>query len=131
MKKDRFPDLERRKFTRLKDNILVLYYLESRPFAEFKAITRNISPAGLMFETDRNIFKESKLKLEIYQPTSCYKNMFFCIPVLAKIIWVSEIEKDNFEKGENKYRVGVEFVEIKEEDKEKIANYVKEVASEE
>jgi len=93
----------------------------------FKVFTRNISAGGLMFETERNIFKESdELELEIYQPLSRDKTMIFSIPALAKVIWTRKIEKKHFEKGENKYRIGIGFLEIEAEHRQKIAKYVKE-----
>lgn len=127
MGRDKYPDLEtgeRRKFPRSKDNIFILCNIISSPIEEFKAITKDISGGGVMFETERNISKESKINMEICQPINRDKTMIFCIPALAKVVWVREIDKDNFESGENKYRVGTEFLEIKEEDKKRIADYI-------
>ena len=124
MEKSGFPNLERRKYPRHKDNILILCSLKTSPNVKFKVFTCNISADGLSFETERNILKGNKLELELYQPVNYYKNMIFCMPVLAEVVWVKKIEKDNFEEGENKYKVGVKFLEIKEEDKGKIAEYV-------
>jgi len=126
MGRDRYPDLERRRFPRLKDNIFVFGNIRLNPIEEFKAITKDISAGGLMFETERNISKESKINMEICQPVNRDKTMIFCIPALAKVVWVREIDKDNFESGENKYRVGTEFLEIKEEDRKRIADYIEE-----
>ena len=81
-----------------------------------------------MFETEREVLSEDELKLEIYQPITSSKNVIFSIAVWTKVIWARKIEKDNLEEGENKYRVGIEFTKIEEEDKQRIANYVEECA---
>jgi len=129
MKTDKYSGLEKRKFPRLKDSIFILGKLRSSPAGEFKALTNNISAGGLMFENERNISKEEQLELEIYQPMNCGKRKILSIPVLSKIIWIRQIGKDNFEKGENKYKIGVEFSNIKDEDRQRIAKYVEERAT--
>ena len=126
MKTNETLDMEKRKFPRIKDSIFILYHLSLCPAEEFKAISNDISTGGLMFETERNISKGSKVYMEIDQPIHCDKTMIFCIPVLTKVIWVRKIDKDNFEKGENKYKVGIEFLEIEEVDRNRIAKYIKE-----
>ncbi len=118
--------VESRKFTRLKDNILISGHLVPETFRGFKAFTRDISAGGLMFETDRNIPEGSYLEMEIYQPIVHNKKMIFSINVLAKTIWTSKIIKHDFQKWENRYKVGIEFSEIKEEDRQKIRNFVNE-----
>jgi len=116
---------ERRKFLRLEDNIFILGSLKANHADEFKAFTRDISGGGLMFETDRDIPAGSELELEIYQPSTSGKNIIFSVHVFAKVAWTRGIAKEAFEEGENRYQVGVEFSEIKEEDKQRIVNFVK------
>lgn len=123
METDGFTNLERRIFPRFKDNIFIFGNLSSDPIERFKAFTKDVSGGGLMFETEREIPKARGLKLEIYQPLDRDKRMIFSIPVMAKVIWIKNIEKENFERGENKYRIGIEFSEIKEEDRKMIAKY--------
>jgi c-di-GMP-binding flagellar brake protein YcgR len=125
MKKKTWSNAERRKFLRLRDNIFIFGKLKSSLIAGFKAVTRDISGGGLMFEAERNIPAQSELEMEIYQPMSFDKNIIFSIPVLAKVIWAERIEKAVFEKGENRYRIGIKFLEIKEEDRRRIVKHVK------
>lgn len=129
MGRNEFLGLEKRKFSRLKDNIFIFCRSGSTSSGEFKAITCDISGGGLMFETERDITPGSKLELEIYQPIKCSKSMICSVSVLAKVIWMKRIEKVSFEKGENKYKLGVEFTGIEKEDREKIANYIEEKVS--
>lgn len=129
MKEDKFLGLERRKITRFKDKVFIFGNLRQNSAEELKAFSEDISAGGLMFETEKDISGQSKLELEMYQPMDYGKRMIFSIPILAKVSWVRRIEKKIFEQGENKYRVGIEFLEIKEEDRKIIATYVERKAS--
>lgn len=126
MGEDKFLNSERRRFPRLKDNIFIFGKLSSTSSGEFKAVTRNISAGGLLFETDRNIPKKSKLEMEIYQPLDRDKRVIFSIPVWLKVSWVKKIVKEKFEQGENRYRIGLEFLKIKDDDRERITKFISE-----
>ncbi len=126
MGEDKFPDLERRKIPRLRDNIFICGCASSNPIEEFKAITNDISAGGLMFELERDITPESKLELEIYQPGNRDKIIFFSIHCLARVAWIKRLERENLEQGENKYRMGIEFLEIKQEDRQRVAKFISE-----
>lgn len=117
-------EVERRKTRRHRDNIFIFANVMSSPGEEFKAIAKDISAGGLMFETERNVSKKSVLELEIYQPIDCCKKTFFSVAALAKPIWIKKIEKNSFEEGENKHRVGIKFSGLKKEDRQRIAKYV-------
>lgn len=124
MNKGRSPNSERRRFPRLKEDIFIFGKLRASPSEEFRAITQDISAGGLMFETERNISQESELEVEIYQPRDSDKRVIFSISVRPKVIWIQKIAKEKFEPGENRYRVGIEFSEIKEEDRKIVAKYI-------
>lgn len=126
MDRAKFSSLERRRFPRLSKNIFIRCRSKSHSSNEFKAIAENISGGGLMFETDRYIPTQTELGLEIYQPMICSESVILSISVLAKVIWTREKGVKYFEEGENTHRVGVEFLEIREDDRRKIAKYVEE-----
>ncbi len=126
MKIEGYSNLERRRFSRLKNNIFIFGNLRLNPIEAFKALTKDINAGGLMFETESDISEESELELQIYQPMDSDKSVIFSIFVLGKVKWTTKIENDNFEEGENKYRIGIEFSEIKEEDRQRITTYVEE-----
>lgn len=121
-----YVGLERRRSPRLNDNIFIFGRLDSSE--SFDALTGDINADGLMFEFNRDISQNIKLEMEIYQPIICCKSRIYSIPVLARVAWIRKIEKDHFEKGENQYIVGVEFLEIKEEDRQRIVKYAEESA---
>ena len=79
--------LEKRKFTRVKENIFILCSFPLSSFDEFKAITCDISTGGLMFETEREVLSKDELKLEIYQPTTSSKNVIFSIAAWQDVIF--------------------------------------------
>lgn len=124
MGEEKLLEIEKRKFPRLTDNIFIRGNLGSNPVEEFKAFTENLGAGGLMFETEREMAKNNELALEIYQPVKLHKNMIFSISLLAKVVWIKEFNKENFEPGENKYRIGLEFTEIKEENRKRIIHYL-------
>lgn len=128
MGSDRYSHLERRKFLRLKDNIFIFGKLSLSPIEEFKAITNDISAGGLMFELERDIPKESKLELEIYQPGNPNKTIFFSIHCLARVAWTKKLERENLEQGENKYRIGMELLGLKQEDRQRVTKFIDESA---
>ena len=129
-------NVEKRKFPRIEDAIFFLHNFSTNAInlslssiQGFKAHTRNISAEGLMFETETNIFEKSdEFEIELYQPLYYRKPIIFCMPVLAKVIWMIKIEKDHFEIGENQYRTGIQFLKIKEQDRQRIINYVNDVS---
>ena len=128
-------NVEKRKFPRIEDAIFFLHNFSTNAInlsfssiQGFKAHARNISAEGLMFETETNIFEKSdEFEIELYQPLYYRKPIVFCMPVLAKVIWMIKIEKDHFEIGENQYRTGIQFLKIKEQDRQRIINYVNDV----
>ena len=131
-------NLERRTFPRIEDNIFIFANL-STPTNKlrrtvtgvFKAFTKNIGAGGLMFETERNIIeKGNKLEMEIYQPLKPDKTLVYSMSALANVMWTKKIEKEHFENGENKYQVGVEFLEIRGQDRQKIVKYINKVVAE-
>lgn len=125
MERNKSSSSERRKYPRLKDNVFIFGNLTSSSTEEFKVITRDISAGGLMFELERDIPKESELELEIYQPGNRDKTIFFSIHSLARVAWIKRLE-GNLEQGENKYRMGIEFLEIKQEDRQRVAKFISE-----
>lgn len=119
---DRYQGLERRKFPRIKDNILVLGSLKRNK--EFKAIVSNISAGGLELETEVNIPLKNRLPLEILQPVKRDKSMIFSICATAVGVWIREMKNRYHGEGANRYKAGLRFIEIKEGDRQMIVRYV-------
>jgi len=119
---------ERRKSQRIESHFFVLYRLEAgETFRISKALGQNINVAGLMFEMENDVLAGDILYLEIYIPSDTYGFTIFSIPVQAKVVWVNRKENESEEPGGNKYQIGVEFIEIENEDRSKIIDYVEKV----
>jgi len=114
--------LDKRNFSRIQDRILIICNSNSSP--GLKAFTKDISAGGLMLELDRKIPVGDKLDLEICQPINRDKTIILSITTLVKVIWVGKIGRDKFEEGENKYKMGVQFLEINEDNRSRIADYI-------
>lgn len=121
----KYTGSERRRFPRLEIPLLVLYRPETDdPFVMFKAICRNISGQGLMFEREKPLPIGSRLCLEIYQPSIRYKDLIFLVACQAKVIWVGEKKGLAMKTGTNKYQIGIEFTKIEEKDRDRIIGYI-------
>lgn len=120
---------EKRRFPRLNNRILIHYQLIEKKEADMgdiiKGFTKNISAGGLMFETDKPIPMQSVLNLEVYQPLTQSGEQIISIFTLAKVKHAMRIDDADRYEGSNKYRIGMEFVEIDDIEKKIIANYVK------
>ena len=120
--------LEKRKFFRVREDMLMLYSLAADPYTEFKAIVCDISAGGLRFATEMSIVPQTKLILEVFHALSYDKTTIFSIPVKAQTVWIRKIIKEKpCCEGENFYEVGAKVVEIREEDRRRIAQYAEEV----
>ena len=124
--KERNPDWqERRKFSRIEDNIFIFCKLKP-DYRVIEWITKDISEMGLRFESDKFVPPATFMEMEIYQPLDYLKNKIASIYVLANVVWVKKIRKGSRYKGSNKYIGGVKFTEISKQDRSIIVNYVKE-----
>lgn len=106
----KMPDrlIERRKYIRLKSPVPITFTVLDTE-AVHHAVTKDISAEGLRFETNSKDLKETEsleMKLEIYGANN---------PVHAKgkVIWKKKLGlEDNA-----LYEIGVEFIEIEEDNK--------------
>ncbi len=115
---------ERRKFQRIENPFFISYRLESdHSFGVCKAIGENISGGGLMFERENSFHTGMVLYLEIYLQSNPSEDTIYSTPAKAKVVWVNRKENVSKELGINKHQIGLEFIEIKTEDRERIIEY--------
>jgi len=116
---------ERRKFERLENPFFIFYRLKGdHSFGASKAIGENISGGGLMFEKENPVHAGTILYLEIYLQSKPIEDTIYSTPAKAKVVWINRKENASKELGSNKYQTGLEFIEIKTEDRERIIEYV-------
>ncbi|MBI5416805.1 PilZ domain-containing protein [Candidatus Poribacteria bacterium] len=123
-KKEKLSYSDKRRFLRVFDNHLLFGRIKSNPHSDIKGFTKNISIDGLLFETEKNIPDNTELEVELYLSDVEYKTVIFHVACFANVIWSKEIEKRNFENGENRYRIGVEFLKIENEYRKRIKDYI-------
>jgi len=73
---------------------------------------KNISLGGLLLELRKLISVNSHLDLEVVLPTAPGP-----VRTQARVVWVSKLKEDG-----NRYNVGMCFIDISSDDKEKIAS---------
>jgi c-di-GMP-binding flagellar brake protein YcgR len=112
---------ERRRFNRIEDNIFIFCSCK-RQREQIEAIVRNIGSGGLMFRTDTNLLPEDLLELEIYEPVDINKSLIVAIDAVARVAWTKRIENNII--GSDRLAVGLEFIEIGKEDRDRIRNYI-------
>jgi len=116
---------ERRKFERLENPFFIFYRLKGdHSFGASKAIGENISGGGLMFEMENSVHAGTVLYLEIYLQSNPTEDTIYSTPTKTKVVWVNRKENVSKELGSNKYQIGLEFKEIRTEDRERIIEYV-------
>ncbi len=112
---------ERRKFVRLNTNVDVKWAKitdEKESLLGDLSVTKNISGGGICLTVyGGNITESDFLYLEIELPTKRI------IKTKGKVVWVGEFEIIGG-RYEKRYDVGVEFLEIKDEDIEEINKFV-------
>lgn len=121
-----FAGPERRKFPRIEYPFFISYRLEDDySFGASKAIGKNISGGGLMFETENAVHARTILYLEIYLHPNHIEDTIYSIPLRAEVVWANKKKNVNREPGINKHQIGLEFIKIKTEDRDRIIEYVK------
>jgi len=116
---------ERRKFRRIEDNVFVFCKLKP-DYRVIEWIAKDISEMGLRFESDIFVPPSILMEIEIYQPLDYFKSRIVAMYVLAKVVWVKEIEKSARYETNNRYIGGLEFIKISKQNRSIIVNYIKE-----
>jgi Tfp pilus assembly protein PilZ len=84
---------------------------------KFPDATRNISAGGLCLSMDEELQVGDELQLRMELPPKKIIN------AKGKVVWISEFEIDN--RGYKKmYNTGIKFIEIRDEDREEINEFV-------
>jgi len=108
---------ERRRFVRLDINVKVRWKRIEQINKEENEVTKNISGGGICLITEEKLNEGDTLYLEIELPSG------ELIYARGRVVWVNEYEIIGVE-AKKKYDVGIEFIEIKEEDREEIGRYI-------
>ena len=104
---------ERREFVRCDLSIAVKYKLTSGPDIEKGCLSADISCAGMKMIIPEKLERASKLQLSFHLPDEKRE-----ISTRGTVAWIKGA-------GDNLFEAGIEFLEIKEEDKIIISRFVK------
>jgi c-di-GMP-binding flagellar brake protein YcgR len=109
--------VERRRSPRVRADFGVEYKVKDTDSSLIKAVSVDIAEGGIMMKTSEKLDIGSLLELKLTLP-SPYGN----IDTLARVVHVLENSWDE----PPPYRCGLEFHELKEEDRERIRKFVNE-----
>lgn len=115
---DKYSGAERRRYPRLHASV-VEYYPIGRAEATEMSFTENIGAGGICIFVTENLDIDTLLFLKIYLP---HKET--PIEAKGKVVWTAKSSFLGIERTKN-FDVGVTFVEIGEDDRKDIAEYVR------
>ena len=108
---------ERRRFPRVRADFGVQYKIKDSDSPPIKAISVNIGKKGIMIKIPKKLDIGTLLELKITLPSP-----HVTISTLGRVVYVL----DNYWDEYPPYRCGVEFLELKEKDREAIRKFVNE-----
>ena len=122
-RKEDYGGIERRRYPRIHAT-----FVEYSPIREIipqkKSFTENVSPGGICFLVDEEIGVNTLLSLKIYLPDNRD-----AIEAKARVVWTKVSSFLSVEKRKH-YDLGLEFVEIDENDRQRIWQYIEKHSSE-
>ena len=104
---------ERRKFVRVPEQAEISFKVLPNPKTAM-FLTRDISQGGIRFYVEEYVSEGSFIEMRL-----TIKEIPFSFKAVAKIKWVKK------EAHENRYEIGVEFVNISQEAVEHLIQYIK------
>jgi len=123
-KDGRQMEIERRRFWRVPCEVPISYSLHGRKkkgnFGKSrKSKTLNISSGGVMFSTSHPITPHDLLDIDLFLPPgSFYHSPAVAVRAIGEVRWIRNIERKEI------YNLGVQFFQISDENRERIANYI-------
>lgn len=109
---------EKRRFVRLNVLTDIVYTKRQAPEKEKLSLAKNISMGGICLIVYEELKKSDMLDLKIFLPEDKTP-----ISAAGRVDWVKEFLIGDAYKG-RRFDVGIEFIEISEENKNKINKYV-------
>ena len=108
---------EKRKFPRVRADFGVQYKIKDSDSPPIKAVSVNIGERGIMMKIPKKLDMGTILELKITLPSP-----HVIISSLGRVVYVL----DNYWDEYPPYRCGVEFLELKEKDRETVRKFVNE-----
>ena len=107
--------IEKRKFARVRADFGVEYKIKDSDAPSVKAVSVNISEGGIMMKLSERLAPDTLIDLKIILPPPSGT-----VKTLARIVYTLENYWDEYPP----YRCGIQFLGLKEEDREQLREYV-------
>ncbi len=117
---------ERRRSVRINTSFIVRYTVEEKPDAKLNCRTKDVSIGGMGLMVSERLKQGTMLLLEFLLPDG---QVF--IKAEGKVAWSSGEFNERNELGKRIFHMGIEFVNIKSEDKDKLVAYIDRLAAKE
>jgi len=109
--------IEQRRFPRVRTDFGVEFKIKDSDSPPIKAVGVNISEGGIMMRVSEKLAAETLLEVKIVMPPP-----YGTVHTLARLVYILKSRLDEYPA----YGCGVEFIELKEEDRERVRNFVNE-----
>ncbi len=114
-------ETERRGYRRVACKARISYSIiaQKQTSTSKKSTTVNISPSGVMFPIGHHITPNTRLDIELFlSPGSFFYTSAVKVRAIGEVRWASRVN------GTKRYNLGIQFTQIKDEHRERIANYI-------
>jgi len=109
--------IEQRRFPRVRTDFGVEFKIKDSDSPPIKAVGVNISEGGIMMRVSGKLAAETLLEVKIVMPPP-----YSTVHTLARLVYILKSRLDEYPP----YACGLEFIELKEEDRERVRNFVNE-----
>jgi c-di-GMP-binding flagellar brake protein YcgR len=117
--------MERRKSIRIDASFIVRYTVEEKPNTKLNCRTKDISRGGMGLLVNEKLKGGTLLLLEFLLPDGQV-----LIKAEGKVAWSSGEFNERNELGKRIFHMGIEFVNIKPEARDKLVSYIDKIATE-
>ncbi len=105
----------KRRFVRLDTDFNVEYRLDSKKKSALKIVLKNIGQGGICFILDEPVEKDTGIDIRFFLPE--FGELVEC---RGRVAW----QHGYTIKNKKIYHTGIEFTDIKDQDKEKLSRYI-------
>lgn len=114
-------EAERRKYRRVAFKARTSYSVisQEQKGASEESTTMNVCPGGVMFPASHHIAPHTLLDIELFLPPgSFFHTSAVTVKAIGEVRWVKRVNDTE------RYNLGIQFRQIKDEDRERIASYI-------
>ena len=114
---------ERRQAIRINASFVVKYSVKKKPYTKLNAHMKDLSHGGMRLLINEKLEEGVLLLLEFNIPDTTD-----AISTEGKVIWTEGEFSERDEAGRRIFQTGIQFINIKTADKEKLVSYIEKIA---